>query len=147
MNQTQITTEEFNSAYIPFGMWLSLKKDIKPTKTAGGIIIPDTKVDPINKSSIGQVLRKSPLPLYENELEKLLFDAIEVGDWVGFTWSTPVASPSPQNICVEEEKNADETLFVTVHVTDIMGVYCSEKERQKEVVKKLKLLWSSFKKD
>jgi co-chaperonin GroES (HSP10) len=66
--------------------WILLGTYIRPVKTAGGIIRPDTNVEEDEfQGKVGLVLKKGPLAFVDDENNSFAGQDAEIGDWVVYT--------------------------------------------------------------
>lgn len=126
----KISGEEYKRIYVPVGPWVLVEKDVLPEKTAGGIILPDQgRENHTRITSTGTIVALSPFKAFENQWDAYLHSSFKVGDQIGFSDTTPVLSPSPPDMEFAESCNQR---FVTMHISDILMVFCDTEEKKKE---------------
>jgi co-chaperonin GroES (HSP10) len=126
----KITGEEYKKIYVPVGAWVLIEKDLLPEKTAGGIILPTRGRESHTKvTTTGTIVALSPNKEFETNWDAYLRSIYRVGDRVGFSDTTPILSPAPPNMAFAED--CDQR-FVTMHISDILMVFCDTEEKKKE---------------
>lgn len=130
--------------YIPMGAWLLIEKDMLPAKV--GLIHLPTKAreDKTKITSTGTIVSKSPFTAFENDWERIMYESLLLGDRIGFGATIPLLSPAPPGYIFEGQdktENVDDKAdegckFVTLHVTDIIGVFCYTPEERSSFLRR-----------
>ena len=119
---------DYKLQYMPIGSWLLVEKDMLPNKI-GALFIPDTvQRDKTKFTSTGRIISKSMFHHLENEWESYTHSILMPGDRIGFGATIPLLSPAPPDYVFAEE----ERKFVTLHVTDVIGVFFTTEEELEE---------------
>lgn len=130
MDKQKIKGEDYKKIYIPTGAWVLIEKDTLPQKTKSGIIIPDSaRVSQTKITGTGTIVSMSSFNIFESEWDRVLHSIYKVGDMVGFSDTTPIMSPAPPDMEFAEECS---NRFVTMHLQDILMVFCDTEEKIKE---------------
>jgi len=128
---------KYIEGYIPLGGWILVEKDMTPEQI-GRVHVPSTfsKAN-IRTASTGIIIAMSPFKKLETEDDEYRSSLMHVGDWVGFSNTTPTVSPSPPNYELERQ-DANDIRFVTLHISDIICVLCKDAEVKKEFLGRFK---------
>lgn len=120
---------DYAEQYIPLGAWLLVEKDMLPEKI-GSLYVPTRAKDTtVKHTSTGIIVQKSPFILFENTWEEYMYSALSVGDRIGFGATIPLLSPAPPTYNFEGDDTGG-VRFVTLHVTDVIGVFCYTPEER-----------------